>query len=221
MIVPVRRTALVAGLFFLGACADAPVVAPDLPVDVAASRGPLKSLPSIGEIAVAAATDPVPANREFTQLVAALQYVDAEEQTQLVDLFVNGKGQRTVFAPTDAAFGRLYALASDLLGTPIDAITDLPSDLVLQVLLYHVTTGRRGANSVVPPQDVRTIETLGGSAFQVTPEGEIRDALMAAEVPNARIVTADIQASNGVVHVIDQVLLPPSVVAALLPPAMP
>ncbi|MFN9960734.1 MAG: hypothetical protein ACK55I_47235, partial [bacterium] len=49
---------------------------------------------------------------------------------------MNGKGQRTVFAPTDAAFGRLYALASDLLGTPIDAITDLPSDLVLQVLLY-------------------------------------------------------------------------------------
>ena len=217
MTVPVRRIALVAGLFVLGACADAPLVAPDLPVDAAASRGPLKSLPSIGEIAVAAATDPVPANREFTQLVAALQYVDAEEQTQLVDLFVNGKGQRTVFAPTDAAFGRLYALASDLLGTPIDAITDLPSDLVLQVLLYHVTTGRRGANSVVPPQDVRTIETLGGSAFQVTPEGEILDALMAAEVPNARIVTADIQARNGVVHVIDQVLLPPSVVAVLLP----
>ena len=114
MIVPVRCTALVAGLFVLGACADAPVVAPDLAVDATASRGPLKSLPSIGEIAVAAATNPDPAAREFTQLVAALQYVDAEEQTQLVELFVNGKGQRTVFAPTDAAFGRLYALASDL-----------------------------------------------------------------------------------------------------------
>ena len=217
MIVPVRCTALVAGLFVLGACADAPVVAPDLPVDAAASRGPLKSLPSIGEIAVAAATDPVPADREFTQLVAALQYVDAEEQTQLVELFVNGKGQRTVFAPTDAAFDRLYALASDLLGTPIDEVTDLPSNLVLQVLLYHVTTGRRGANSVVPPQGLRTIQTLGDAAFQVTPTGEILDGLLAAEVPNARIVTADIQASNGVVHVIDQVLLPPSVVSVLLP----
>ena len=217
MIMPVRCTALVAGLFLLGACGDTPVLAPDLPVDAVASRGPLKNLPSIGEIAVAAATDPDPARREFTQLVAALQYVDSEEQTGLVELFVNGKAQHTVFAPTDAAFGRLYALASELLGTDIDQVTDLPSDLVRQVLLYHVTNGRRGANSVVPTQDVRRIQTLGGSAFLVTPTGEIRDALMAAEVPDARIVAADIQASNGVAHVIDQVLLPPSVVKALLP----
>ena len=221
MLLPARRSALVAGLFLLGACADAPTLAPELPVEAAASRGPLKALPSIGEIAVAAATDPNPAAREFTQLVAALQYVDAAEQTRLVELFVNGTGQRTVFAPTDAAFRRLYALASDLLGTTIDEITDLPSALVLKVLLYHVTDGRRGANSVLPTQGVRTIETLGGSTFQVTPSGEILDALMAAMVPNARIVTADIPASNGVVHVIDQVLLPPSVVTVLLPPGMP
>lgn len=216
MIVPVRRTALVAGLFLLGACADTPALAPDLTIDPTANRGPLKTLPSIGAIAVTAATNPNPAEREFTQLVAALQYVDAEEQTRLVDLFVDGKGQRTVFAPTDAAFGRLYALASDLLGADIDEITDLPSGLVLEVLLYHVTNGRRGANSVVPKQGVRKIHTLGEAAFLVTPTGEILDALMVPEVPNAQIVTADIQASNGVVHVIDQVLLPPSVVQALL-----
>lgn len=216
MTAPARCSALIAGLFLLGACADTPALAPELSSDASANRAPLKNLPSIGELAVTAATNPEPAEREFTQLVAALQYVDAERQTQLVELFVNGKGQRTVFAPTDAAFGRLYALASDLLGTDIDEITDLPSGLVLEVLLYHVTAGRRGANSVVPKQGVRKIQTLGESAFLVTPTGEILDALMAAEVPNAQIVTADIQASNGVVHVVDQVLLPPSVVQALL-----
>ncbi|HSK14347.1 MAG TPA: fasciclin domain-containing protein, partial [Phnomibacter sp.] len=72
------------------------------------------------------------ANGNFTQLVAALQYVDAERNTGLVDLFLNGKDQYTVFAPTDAAFGELYTALGV---TSIEETND--PDLVLNVLLYH------------------------------------------------------------------------------------
>ncbi|MGM0392383.1 MAG: fasciclin domain-containing protein [Bacteroidota bacterium] len=142
-------------------------------------------------------------NVDFNELVAALSYVDAELDAGLVDLFLNGKDQYTVFAPTDEAFYALYAaLSTDL--EPVDEITDLPADLVLSVLKYHVTEGRRAANSVVPKKNMRTIETLlEGATFKVSPDSKIT-AIGSA----ATIVGADISASNGIIHVIDNVLLP-------------
>lgn len=71
------------------------------------------------------------------------------------------------------------------------------------VLLYHVTEGRRAANSVVPPVKDRTIETLLGSTFTVSSNG-----MITAVGNSASIVKADISASNGVIHVIDTVILP-------------
>src|SRR6187200_434012 len=62
----------------------------------------------------------------FTQLVAALMYVDEELNAGLVDLFMNGKDQYTVFAPTDAAFEALYAALSKP-GAVVDDIRDLPA----------------------------------------------------------------------------------------------
>ena len=145
---------------------------------------------SIAEIAIAA---------EFTELVAALLYVDAELDTGLVDLFLSGTDQYTVFAPTNEAFQDIYDLYDDVAN-----ITDLDAELVLNVLLYHVVEGRRAANSVVPPVGDRTIATLLGATFTVDSEGVITD-IAGRE---ANIVAANIPASNGIIHVIDTVILP-------------
>lgn len=133
----------------------------------------------------------------FTELVAALVYVDTELDTGFVNLFANGTDQYTVFAPTDEAFQSLYAALG------ISSITELPAPLVRDVLLYHVTEGRRAANSVVPKRGTREITTLFGSQFSVTPEAGIM-----AIGNTANITTANISASNGIIHVIDSVLLP-------------
>ncbi|MCH4553785.1 fasciclin domain-containing protein [Aestuariibaculum lutulentum] len=147
-------------------------------------------------------SDPIAAiaidNGSFTQLVAALMYVDEQLGAGLVDLFLNGKDQLTVFAPNDDAFNALYDALE------ITGITDLDAELVLSVLQYHVTTGRRASNSVVPKNGMRTIETLLPEAtFNVYP-----DLSIMAIGNSANILAADISASNGIIHVIDTVILP-------------
>ncbi len=158
-------------------------------VNLAPQAAPAPGAQSIAEIAIGAG---------FDELVGALVYVDEELGAGLVDLFLNGTDQYTVFAPTDAAFEGLY----EFLGIP--GITDLPAELVLEVLLYHVAEGRRAANSVVPPRGTRTITTLLGATFSVDSKAVITD-LFGQE---ANIVAPNISASNGIIHVIDTVLLP-------------
>ena len=189
---------LLLGVFALGACTDTPVepVSASFAVDVpsenrgaASLRAPAPGAESIAEIAIGAG---------FTELVGALVYVDAELGAGLVDLFLEGTDQYTVFAPTNEAFEGLYGALE------IDEISDLPAELVLDVLLYHVVEGRRAANSVVPPVRPRTITTLLGATFTVDRNGVITDIAGQA----ANIVAADISASNGIIHVIDTVILP-------------
>lgn len=145
---------------------------------------------SIAEIAI---------NEGFDSLVVALSYVDAELNAGLVDLFLNGTDQYTVFAPTNEAFAAL-------LGNDTGAqIADLPAELVLDVLFYHVTEGRRAANSVVPKNGMRKITTLLGEKFNVAPNLEI------TAIGNTANIDPDlnnISASNGIIHVIDAVILP-------------
>ncbi len=145
-------------------------------------------------------TDPIAqiaTDEGFSELVAALSYVDSVLQTNFVDLFSNGKDQYTVFAPTDDAFFALYTSLG------VGKISDLPAESVLDILLYHVTEGRRASNSVVPKMNVRTIETLLDESFTVNIDGSIQ-----AVGNTATITSADISASNGIIHVIDAVLLP-------------
>ncbi|MGM0667758.1 MAG: fasciclin domain-containing protein [Bacteroidota bacterium] len=139
----------------------------------------------------------------FSELVNALAFVDAELETGLVELFATGNDQYTVFAPTNEAFEALYkALGVSGIGNGEGELSD--AGLVLNVLLYHVTEGRRASNSVVPPVKPRTIETLlEGSTFSVFPNLSIE-----AISNEANITGADIFASNGVIHIIDTVLLP-------------
>ncbi len=158
-------------------------------------RSPQKGSDAIATIAIDAG---------FNELVTALMYVDEKLDAGLVDLFLLGKDQYTVFAPTDEAFMNLYDTLS------IDNIRELPADLVLNVLLYHVTEGRRATNSVVPKSGMRKIETLymtdmSSTFFSVHPDLTIEAIGSSANI----IPTAfDISASNGIIHVIDEVLLP-------------
>ncbi len=152
-----------------------------------------RAAPAPGDDAIAV----IAINGGFGELVEALMYVDEKKDSGLVDLFLNGTDQFTVFAPTDEAFHALYDVLE------VEGIRELPADLVLNVLLYHVTEGRRAANSVVPKKNVRKIETLLGETFKVDNNGMIW-----AIGSNAGIVAADISASNGIIHVIDSVLLP-------------
>ena len=85
---------------------------------------------------------------------------------------------------------------------------------MLDVLFYHVTEGRRGENSVVPKNGERQITPLLEEKFYVRTNGTIRDGLTGLR-DDATIITPDISASNGIIHVIDEVIVPPSVVAAL------
>lgn len=138
-------------------------------------------------------------DNNFNELVGALVYVDNTLNAGLVDLFMNGKDQYTVFAPTDAAFQALYASIPN-----VDEITDLPANVVLDVLLYHVVEGRRAANSVVPRNNPKNIETLLGTEFTVSSTPSITTTSNGT----AGFVATDISASNGIIHVIDAVLMP-------------
>lgn len=152
------------------------------------------------ELRIAPGTDPIAQiaiDNGFNELVEALVYVDTELNAGLVNMFMNGTDQYTVFAPTDQAFSNLYAALT------ITDITDLDAALVLDVLKYHVVEGRRNSKSVVPKVKTRTIQTLLGKSFRVTPSAQI-----IAVGNTANIVSADISASNGIIHVIDAVILP-------------
>ncbi len=116
-----------------------------------------------------------------------------------------GTDQYTVFAPTDAAFDALFAYLND------NGIV-LTDEQIVNTLLYHVTDGRRAANSVLPKKDgqMKMIQTLLGQSFKVDNTGMIYTAsngmssIVTAEVG----VTFNVSASNGIIHVIDAVLVP-------------
>lgn len=106
---------------------------------------------------------------------------------------LNGKDQYTVFAPTDAAFVAAFGVGETAL---IDVLSNLPDEDVpwlTNILLYHVIEGRRTSSSVVAAPRYKT---LGGAT------------LTRAELLEAGIETRDISASNGIIHVINSVLIP-------------
>lgn len=110
---------------------------------------------------------------------------------------LSGAGPFTVFAPTDAAFDALPA------GT-LDALLADPSGQLTDILYYHVVAANAPSSSL---SDGQTITTLLGQDVTVTINGGVM-------INNAMVTVADITASNGVVHVIDAVLLPPAIVTS-------
>jgi uncharacterized surface protein with fasciclin (FAS1) repeats len=108
---------------------------------------------------------------------------------------LQGKGPFTVFAPTDAAFAALPK------GTVDDLLKPANKAKLTKVLTYHVVPGSVLSTSL-KSGDVKSVE--GGSLKVVVAPGKVT-------VSGANVVKADIKASNGVIHVIDKVLLPPDV----------
>lgn len=124
---------------------------------------------------------------QFKTLTAAL------DAAGLVDT-LKGPGPFTVFAPTDEAFAKLPA------GTVEDLLKPENKDQLAAILTYHVVPDRVMAAEVVKLEEAKTVN---GEMLTIETKGD------AAMVNDATITATDIAASNGVIHVVDTVILPP------------
>ena len=128
------------------------------------------------------------ANGNFKTLAAALKAAGLVETLQ-------GDGPFTVFAPTDAAFAKLPE------GTVETLLKPENKDKLIAVLTYHVVPGKVMAKQAVTLDGA---ETVNGESLTLAVKGD------KLRVDNATVVLADVEASNGVIHVIDNVVLPKS-----------
>lgn len=141
------------------------------------------ALPTIAEIAVG--------NQNFSMLVAALS------KAGLVATF-SGDRHYTVFAPTNAAFDTLAQALGFADGPALIAGVNVAT--LTKILQFHVTRGDRNATSVLA---AGSLTMLDGNRATISTSGA------GAFIQNAKIVATDIRASNGLIHVIDAVILPP------------
>lgn len=140
--------------------------------------------------------------REFSIIVRSDDYSTWIEDIEIDDDFtdeeladdLSGPGPFTVFAPTDAAFAALPS------GT-IETLLADPTGTLAQILLYHVVGGTALSTDL---SDGQTIATLQGQTVEVTINAD------GVFINDAQVIVADITATNGVVHVIDAVILPPA-----------
>lgn len=139
-----------------------------------------------GAMGAADIVDTAIAAGSFSTLVTAVQAADLVET-------LRGEGPFTVFAPTDEAFAKLPE------GTLADLLKPENKSKLQSILTYHVVPGRVMAADA---SNLTKAKTVNGESFSISKSG---DGLM---VDNANIVKADIPATNGVIHVIDQVILP-------------
>jgi uncharacterized surface protein with fasciclin (FAS1) repeats len=124
----------------------------------------------------------------FTTLVAAVQAAGLEDT-------LRGEGPFTVFAPTDEAFAALPE------GTVENLLLPENQDTLQAVLTYHVLPGKVMSADIAGQE--LSVATVEGSEVMV-------NAMDGVMVDSANVVTADIETTNGVIHVIDAVILPPS-----------
>jgi len=125
------------------------------------------------------------ASTDCKTLAAALNAAGLVETLQ-------GPGPFTVFAPTDAAFSEIQSEVDKLLKPESKA-------KLAKILTYHVVSGKMNAADLKDGQELTTVE--GGKLSVSIKDGEVN-------VGGAKVAAADIIASNGVIHVIDEVLLP-------------
>ena len=154
------------------------------PLSLAAALA-LSALPASAQ--PADIVDTAVAAGQFTTLAAALDAAGLVET-------LKGDGPFTVFAPTDAAFAALPA------GTVEDLLKPENKDKLTAVLTYHVIAGKVMSGDL---SDGMQAATVNGAEVTITTS-------VGAKVNGANITGADIEASNGVIHVIDAVILPPS-----------
>ena len=139
--------------------------------------------------AAADIVDTASSNGSFTTLVAAVKAAG------LVDT-LKGQGPFTVFAPTDEAFKKLPA------GTVENLLKPENKAQLTKILTYHVVPGKVMASDISGKKTAA--KTVEGSSVAIDASGR------AVKVDNATVSTADVSASNGVIHVIDTVIMPKS-----------
>ena len=148
---------------------------------------------TLGAVASSASGPHKPAKNIVQTAVAAGQFKTLTKLVKAADLAgaLEAKGPYTVFAPTDAAFAKV----------PKSTLAALAKDKakLRAVLLYHVAKGKLTAAKVVK---LHSVKTLNGQSLKV------RVSHGTVTVGGARVVKTDIGASNGVIHVINQVLIP-------------
>jgi transforming growth factor-beta-induced protein len=172
----------VLGLLVFAGCSEQTTA----PVD---DSSMLEKKPGTSTIVEIAASNP-----DFSYLVAAVQFAG-------LDGVLSSNRQLTVFAPVNSAFEQL---AVDLGAPNVGAIlVEENRELVTNVLLYHVAPGERYAKNVLAAGKVNT---LANEFAYIKLEGE--DAYIGSNDRYAKILATDIRAKNGVVHVIDRVILP-------------
>ena len=185
----------VASLALVG-CSSSSDTAESSPSPAATTSAPMES-PSAAETPMADETivGVAAGNPDFSTLVAAVQAAGLAET-------LSGSGPYTVFAPTNEAFDDLPAGLVDALLLPEN------KEVLTQILTYHVVEGEVMSADVQPGK----VPTVEGSdlTIRVQSDGDVK-------VNRADVEAVDVVASNGVIHVIDEVLVPPNVdVASLL-----
>ncbi|MDA0221649.1 MAG: fasciclin domain-containing protein [Proteobacteria bacterium] len=148
---------------------------------VALSVSTLAKADMHGDIVEVAAAD-----GRFTTLVAAIEAAGLVETLQ-------GEGPFTVFAPTDEAFAALPE------GTVEDLLKPENRDTLVAVLTYHVVPGKVMSSDIAGQE--MEVATAQGSTVEI-------DAMDGVMVDGAHVIIADVDASNGVIHVIDAVIMP-------------
>ena len=147
-----------------------------------AACSPMSGTPDIVEI--------LSENEQFSTLVAAVSAAG------LVDT-LEGDGPFTVFAPTNAAFAALPA------GTVENLLRPENKDQLVAILTYHVLPRKLASNQMLAgPFHVRTLKATPDRTLAITKNAG------GVTVDNAKVITADIMADNGIIHVIDAVMLP-------------
>jgi uncharacterized surface protein with fasciclin (FAS1) repeats len=144
----------------------------------------------VAQTAPGTIVDVAAGNSTFSTLVAAITAADLAGT-------LSGAGPFTVFAPTNAAFDKLPA------GTVASLLKPENKGQLVNILTYHVVSGKVMSGTVVTLNG-QNVKTVNGATVRVSvSNGKVK-------VNNANVTAVDVEASNGVIHVIDSVLLPPA-----------
>jgi uncharacterized surface protein with fasciclin (FAS1) repeats len=181
----------IAALLFLSGCSsDSDEAASATTSAAAPAASEMASEPAMAEPGTI--VEVASANEDFETLVAAVTAAGLAET-------LSGEGPFTVFAPTDEAFDALPEGVLEALLLPEN------KDALTSILTYHVVSGEVMAADVTAG-DVPTVE---GSTIAITTDGGVK-------VNESNVIATDVDASNGVIHVIDAVMVPPTVDVAAL-----
>lgn len=151
--------------------------------------------------AAVASPRPQPAQKDIVDTAVSAgtlkTLVTAVKAAGLVDA-LKGKGPFTVFAPSDAAFEKLEKAKP---GT-IAMLLKENKKMLVSILTYHVVPGKVMAADVMKLKSGTKVKTLNGKTIVISTQGGVK-------VDSSKVVTTDIVCTNGVIHVIDSVLMPP------------